>query len=160
MKSILLGIIILLSTFSISDAFEKIYKLPNTIESRQELRLYCKAKHGKDKTLVGNCIDEQKEYLKLIWTANTIKEAEDTQRYFSFCISKTRQRVKQGIDRYGRYYELWVWIPEKTYECLIEIPKADKKKKGEGEKEAEGKLKGEPQPGRGFGNPDPNAGTI
>lgn len=154
-KSILLGVVILLSTFSVSNAFERMYKLPN---SSQEYKLFCQIKFKNDQPLVDFCIEKQKKVLKSIWVTNTQKEAEDIQRFFSFCIGTNRTRINQSIDKNGRYFELWAWSPEATYDCLTKMDEIEKEKKGEGDKK--GKLKGEPQPGRGYGNPDPNASTI
>ena len=146
-KSILLGVsILLISTFSVGEAIERTYKLPNTFESRREYKLFCKMKFS---NMANYCIERQEKVLELNWFTNTQKEAEDIQRYFSFCIITNRQRVKQGIDRNGRYYELWAWSPEATLDCLTKIEKADKRKQGEGE--GEDKLKGEPGP-RGYGS--------
>ena len=154
MKSILFLIILLISTFSISDAFEKMYKLPN---NSQEYKLFCQMK-SKDQIQLDFCIERQKKVLKSIWIIDTQKEAEEIQGFFSFCIGTNRTRIKQSVDRNGIYSELWAWSPEATFDCLTKMDEIKKKKKGEGDKE--GKLKGEPQPGRGYGNSDPNAGTI
>ena len=149
MKSILLAVILLISTFSVSEAIERTYKLPNTLQSRREYKLFCKMQFSNEPALANYCIEKQERVLKLNWFTNTQKEAEDIQRYFSYCIINNRQRVKQGIDKNGRYYELWSWSPVATVECLSRIKKADKQKHGE--REEENKLKGEPGP-RSYGS--------
>ncbi len=147
-KSILFGAILVLSTFSVGEAFERTFKLPDTFESRREYKLFCQMKWSKDWRMRDYCIERQEKVLKINWFTYTRKEAENIQRYFSFCIISNRQRIKQGIDKNEIYYELWSWSPQATYECLTQIEEADKKKQGDGE---EDKVKGEPGP-RNFGS--------